>query len=842
MYRYYPTTGVYLIVESGSQVYVLGGGFGERVIHVGALNAFLRPLSGGVTGLTATGLVLENQGELLSVPAGASSFEFSLLQATGSGYAVTVRTAPAGLTCSVVNGSGTVGAVSGVGPSVVCPASTDLLAPPAPVPLATAALAFGIDTDSVDLGSLGGSDGGTDGSDGGADGGDGGAAGGAGDGAPHFRARVTLTDSTGRTVAGLTDANGRFLLRFNTSTFVAPYVLRAVDASGNVRTSVIVEPIRRNTAVWTHINSLTDKVVSDALAPSAGGTDKAFSVARIDLGKLARAKADLVTSVRSALGAAGIGTLDRFDPLRSNYAYNGTGVDAVMDSLNHTRDPASGATQLRSKLLTVANNAVGSEIPRLVTAASPLGTSALALPGGQGLTFAKLKQWVTEFNRCLGLSVDAYRDDETCLDADGSRLVRTDFRADGKDFHESLRTLFSEHDGGAVVGSQLRSPSVLFVDRSAGSAIDDLAIVQFTVFQPYVGPKGPNGPVGGAVEYPVVTVFKRDDTLTRARAGNWILYGDQRRYDLTIQPRYYRFTQGNPARLDASPSYLNASLRMLVMRRRYDMPSRTYVDANIRAVRVLGPGLPRTGVVLAPSSACGSSTYLSVLNKLGQVPSGNVTASIVQNDFRLASVRADGTAFSTPGSYFPTRDIAINAIPFVTDFSPLRAYSVYRFEIFLRSNPGNLAPDAVETVRILAPVMPPGLALNLPMNDVTPSLPLITPGAPALPANVAAAINWTNNVLAARVASVSLYAEERNLGSLTQPVRFNIILAQVAGAYSVGAVPSAQLVVVPSVAADANCTGGQLSTLDGTSGLYREVTLSSQQGQSRVFSSMGWFR
>jgi hypothetical protein len=224
------------------------------------------------------------------------------------------------------------------------------------------------------------------------------------------------------------------------------------------------------------------------------------------------------------------------------------------------------------------------------------------------------------------------------------------------------------------------------------------------------------------------------------------------------------------------------------------------------------------------------------------VPTTSATTAIVQNDFRLASVLATGQKFAVPGSYFPTRDIAINAIPYVADFSPIRAYSRYSFEIFLRTNPGNTTPDTIESVRILAPLMPPDIVLNLPMNDVGPSIGLVTFGAPAIPANSAFAVNWTNNLQAAPVGTASLYAEEFNSAQPANATLFFSIRTAVPGAYAVKAVPSSQLVTVPAVDSDPNCTSGRVAAFDGATGVYREVTVSSLQSHSRVYSSMGWNR
>jgi N-acetylneuraminic acid mutarotase len=66
-------------------------------------------LGGTVSGLTAGSLVLADGGQGVTVNAGASSFVFTNPLIPGTAYAVTVQTAPTGLTCSVANGTGTVG-------------------------------------------------------------------------------------------------------------------------------------------------------------------------------------------------------------------------------------------------------------------------------------------------------------------------------------------------------------------------------------------------------------------------------------------------------------------------------------------------------------------------------------------------------------------------------------------------------------------------------------------------------------------------------------------------------------------------------------------------------------
>jgi hypothetical protein len=64
-------------------------------------------IGGTIAGLTATGLVLQNNGgDNLAASANQTSFTFSTPIDSGINYAVTVLTQPAGETCTVTNGSG----------------------------------------------------------------------------------------------------------------------------------------------------------------------------------------------------------------------------------------------------------------------------------------------------------------------------------------------------------------------------------------------------------------------------------------------------------------------------------------------------------------------------------------------------------------------------------------------------------------------------------------------------------------------------------------------------------------------------------------------------------------
>ena len=79
-------------------------------------------IGGTVSGLSGTVVLQDNGGNDLSVGA-SGGFTFSTGLATGAAYSVTVKTSPAGQTCTVANGSGTVGSANVTNVAVTCAAA-----------------------------------------------------------------------------------------------------------------------------------------------------------------------------------------------------------------------------------------------------------------------------------------------------------------------------------------------------------------------------------------------------------------------------------------------------------------------------------------------------------------------------------------------------------------------------------------------------------------------------------------------------------------------------------------------------------------------------------------------
>jgi hypothetical protein len=120
------TFAVAITGQPASQVCNLSSASGTLTDHaVGEVLVACQPLTytvgGAITGLTGAGLVLQINGKGdLPVSAGAIQFTFADAFLPGAAYGVTVKTQPAGQSCSAANASGTVGAAQVTNVVVSC--------------------------------------------------------------------------------------------------------------------------------------------------------------------------------------------------------------------------------------------------------------------------------------------------------------------------------------------------------------------------------------------------------------------------------------------------------------------------------------------------------------------------------------------------------------------------------------------------------------------------------------------------------------------------------------------------------------------------------------------------
>ena len=77
-------------------------------------------VSGTVSGLSTSGLVINDGIEDFAVGVNAKTFAFPTLLADGTDYAITVKTQPTGQICTVANGSGTIDGAAATDSSITC--------------------------------------------------------------------------------------------------------------------------------------------------------------------------------------------------------------------------------------------------------------------------------------------------------------------------------------------------------------------------------------------------------------------------------------------------------------------------------------------------------------------------------------------------------------------------------------------------------------------------------------------------------------------------------------------------------------------------------------------------
>ena len=689
---------------------------------------------------------------------------------------------------------------------VPVPVPVDPLAPQLLVDLTLAAGLFEVDATGITDNGGGGGGGGSDG----------GVGGGAGDGSALRRATVVLVDSTGKTLSGLTDDKGNYLIKFKTADFTAPFVLKVIDAGGNTLAAPSELAITPGKVARVNINPLTDKIISDVLSASVKGTDKGYDGSAINVSGLAQAKANLLASIQSALATAGVANSNQFDPVRSVYKYDGTGVDTVIESVSHNRDPLSGTTQLRAKLAPLTTNADGTIVPTLITASSPLATPQVAIASNPAMTFTKITNWVNFLNGCLKDTAGFLT--TACDNADTTALSPT-YKNNSRNFEEDFRALFSDPGSLPVFGSELRNPNILFTSRYPGSTTDDLVVVEITIRQPRVGSSCSGGcgalfTTSSSVEYTRNLIFKRDDVTPGLNAGNWILKGNQRIFDWSVLPRYLTSVQQNPARQadisQGAPSRTTSGVRLNFSTSVFNSSSSSYVASDVYAIRLKGPGLPSAGIVYAPNVS-NTSTF-TILNKTGSIPTPGTTSSRIQADYRMSGVLyPSGTVQSTatwPGALgSPVHSTTTNEV----DFSSLQAFNQYTAEFYTNANG---TTPIVETTRILAPIEQPGSYVQRPLHDLSPSLAQITP--PQSPSS-SITPTWVRNTLATRIENASVSYQPASGPAVS-------VGARVQDAFSL--TPTSTSVVVPTSAPAMSTTPGNEFREIGFSGIAARAQFS----------------
>ena len=175
-------------------------------------------------------------------------------------------------------------------------------------------------------------------------GGDSGADGTAGEGAAIVGGRVQVTDTNGKTVAAITDAQGYY--RVKVTGFAPPFVVTVTKVDGKVLRSLSVAPLKVNGFVTVNISGLTDKVASDVAIAGGkkGAADLTPQIVAANTSAITVSINNLRTQLSSVITAAGL-AVATFDPIGVPFRPDHKGYDFVLENVKVVI-AADGSTQV----------------------------------------------------------------------------------------------------------------------------------------------------------------------------------------------------------------------------------------------------------------------------------------------------------------------------------------------------------------------------------------------------------------------------------------------------------------------------------------------------------------
>jgi hypothetical protein len=115
------TDGVFQITDGGPLVIKIQPSGQLCTVESTTVSCFVAyNVSGTITGLTASGLVLRLNSSTQIIPVNATSFKFATTFISGAPYSVKIGIAPAGLYCLVTNGTGIINSANVTNVAVTC--------------------------------------------------------------------------------------------------------------------------------------------------------------------------------------------------------------------------------------------------------------------------------------------------------------------------------------------------------------------------------------------------------------------------------------------------------------------------------------------------------------------------------------------------------------------------------------------------------------------------------------------------------------------------------------------------------------------------------------------------
>ncbi|RJG07712.1 carboxypeptidase regulatory-like domain-containing protein [Noviherbaspirillum cavernae] len=474
-------------------------------------------------------------------------------------------------------------------------------------------------------------------------------------GAPFAGATVTLTDVNGTQKTTTAGADGGYSIDVKGMT--APFVVTATGTTGGITATyvaVLADTVSDGETKTVNVTPLTTAIaalLSDANNP-LDMTDLAKLKAKAtpaEVKKVVDALKSVLANVVTASGADAA----TFDPVKSAFKADRTGLDAVLDTIKVAI--TSDGVVLVNAFAPIAENQAdptAAPAPSVVltrgNVATPPGALVAPTIAPSTVVINRLQE---QLNACFALAADnrVTKTGPIVTDLKGACEVVDGF--DRALYKYNGYTLFQWYGGllsdPAMDGAIFGAPEILTLVKTAAGA--EQAIIRL----PYKRADGSTGHV--------MDMAQKISPATATDSG-WRIIGNQLDYDVAVEAR---FSRGNNPANNGKIAYQSG------LRLQFNAIGLAF---DVHQVKVTGPGLPAAGVVLARSSSCGTANYFAVANKTGDL---SVTAtSNVSTSFALSGAFADGSSYTWSSS---SPNFA--SAP-VTDFSAFKPFGRYKFEVY----------------------------------------------------------------------------------------------------------------------------------------------------------------
>ena len=498
-------------------------------------------------------------------------------------------------------------------------------------------------------------------------------------------ASVTVTDATGQTIKTTSDSDGQYTVKVNGLT--APYLIKVSGASGDSIKEYVALVTEAPKAGQTHIANitpLTHALVS--MASSDGGSPNEFTdpvkLKGLDTDKLSVALVNLQTVLKDVLADANLPST--FDPLTTPFKADHTSAaDVLLDTIKISVSD-QGVALTNARVPVDSNTTTGTPATVTIKGTASESLTPLPRPTVAAANIRGLDIFRKEANACLALAPSA----RVSKDANGNYIflgacaIVNGFSIAYKNQGYTLSQIWGPRLLNQIPqGSTINAPEFeLFLDNG------NKALVRLSS----------QSSSGGRAFL---------ETAAKDNDGQWRIIGNQRNYDAGVSVALYRQTDVSTNSATIPSTFVNSKDKGKNVGKFSAYSSRLELmfnpqgpnAADVYAVRVKGPGLPASGIVLARSRSCGTSDYLAFYKNDGSLPSIvlDLPTDNRGNQWAL-DAKSFGDLYTGSDFYEQYRGLSSSGSPSIStsnnvaatpvDMRTIPEFAAYTWEVFKTTN------------------------------------------------------------------------------------------------------------------------------------------------------------